>query len=334
MDNLRNQKDGTVTGVFNDKQDAERAYSDLLERGYSSSEITVLMSDETRDLHFKGEDSDLGSKAMEKAGVGSAIGGTAGAIIGAIAAIGTSVAIPGLGLVIAGPLAAGLAGAGAGGLTGGLIGALVGSGIPKEKAEVYENRIKEGGIVLGVTPKTSDERLEIANNWSSNYRGEEIHGVQLSEDTFGTTGTAGTTGAGGVGSSSMISDENRAESMPMGSGSDFTRDRDLGGDPDMTSAERTGSEQFSKGTYRSSDLTHSTDELNTEGAGSFREENRLNIKGNWNEIKGRLKQQYASLTDDDLTYYEGREDEMLGKLQQKTGKSKIELAREINGYNY
>ncbi len=327
MDSLRNQKDGTVTGVFNDKSDAERAYSDLLERGYTSNEITVLMSDETRDLHFKGEDSDLGSKAMEKAGVGSAIGGTAGAIIGAIAAIGTSVAIPGLGLVIAGPLAAGLAGAGAGGLTGGLIGALVGSGIPKEKAAVYENRIKEGGIVLGVTPKSVDERLEIANNWSSNYQGEEIHGVQLSEDTYGSSGT------GNMGSSSMISDENRAESVPMGSGSDFTRDDDMDSDLDMT-IEGQSDEGFSKGTYRSSDLTHSTDELSTEGAGSFRDQNQLNIKGNWNEIKGRLKQQYASLTDDDLTYSEGREDEMLGKLQQKTGKSKIELAREINGYNY
>src|SRR5690606_1503453 len=164
------------------KEDAENAYSDLLNKGYNSDEISVLMSEETKNTHFKNREdqSDLGSKAMEKAGVGSAIGGTAGAIIGAIAAIGTSVAIPGLGLVIAGPLAAGLAGAGAGGLTGGLIGALVGSGIPKEKAEFYENKIKEGGIVLGVTPKTSDEKLEIANNWRSNYRGEEIHGVQMS----------------------------------------------------------------------------------------------------------------------------------------------------------
>lgn len=331
MDNLRNQKDGTVTGVFNDKNDAEKAYSDLLERGYTSNEITVLMSDETRDMHFKGEDSDLGSKAMEKAGVGSAIGGTAGAIIGAIAAIGTSVAIPGLGLVIAGPLAAGLAGAGAGGLTGGLIGALVGSGIPKEKAEVYENKIKEGGIVLGVTPKSSDERLEIANNWRSNYRGEEIHGVQMSEDTFGTTGTSET---GHTERRSFISEENRATSDPMGSGSDFSRDSGLDKDFDRTTEGQRGSDDFSKGTYRSSDLSHSTDELNTGGAGSFRSENQLNIKGNWNEIKGKLKQQYASLTDDDLTYREGREDEMLGKLQQKTGKSKIELAREINSYNY
>ena len=49
------------------------------------------------------------------------------------------------------------------------------------------------------------------------------------------------------------------------------------------------------------------------------------IKGNWNVIKGKLKQQYGDLTDDDLTYAEGKEDELLGKIQKKTGKSKEEV---------
>ncbi len=49
------------------------------------------------------------------------------------------------------------------------------------------------------------------------------------------------------------------------------------------------------------------------------------IKGGWNEFKGKLKQQYADLTDDDLMYEEGREDEMWGKLQQKLGKTKKEI---------
>lgn len=56
----------------------------------------------------------------------------------------------------------------------------------------------------------------------------------------------------------------------------------------------------------------------------------LNIKGNWNEVKGKLKQKYADLTDDDLKYVDGKEDELLGKLQQKTGKTKNELSNEIN----
>ena len=55
----------------------------------------------------------------------------------------------------------------------------------------------------------------------------------------------------------------------------------------------------------------------------------LNIKGNWNEIKGKLKQEYGDLTDDDLIFVEGKEDEMLGRLQQKLGKKKEELASEI-----
>ncbi len=49
------------------------------------------------------------------------------------------------------------------------------------------------------------------------------------------------------------------------------------------------------------------------------------IKGNWNEIKGKLKQQYGELSDDELTYAEGQEDELLGKIQKKTGKSKEEI---------
>lgn len=49
------------------------------------------------------------------------------------------------------------------------------------------------------------------------------------------------------------------------------------------------------------------------------------IKGNWNVIKGKLKQEYGDLTDDDLTYAEGQEDELLGNIQKKTGKTKSEV---------
>lgn len=54
------------------------------------------------------------------------------------------------------------------------------------------------------------------------------------------------------------------------------------------------------------------------------------IKGNWNELKGKLKQKYADLTDDDLMYAEGKEDELLGKLQVKLGKSKDEVNKLIS----
>lgn len=55
----------------------------------------------------------------------------------------------------------------------------------------------------------------------------------------------------------------------------------------------------------------------------------LNLKGNWNEIKGKIKQKYGELTDDDVTYVEGKEDELLGNLQKKLGKSRDEIAGEI-----
>ena len=57
--------------------------------------------------------------------------------------------------------------------------------------------------------------------------------------------------------------------------------------------------------------------------------NKLQIKGNWNEIKGKLKQKFADLTDDDLTFAEGKEDEMLGRLQQRLGKSEEDIRRAI-----
>ena len=52
---------------------------------------------------------------------------------------------------------------------------------------------------------------------------------------------------------------------------------------------------------------------------------KLQFKGSWNEIKGKLKQKYAQLTDDDLTYTEGKEEELIGRLQKKLGKSAEEV---------
>lgn len=54
------------------------------------------------------------------------------------------------------------------------------------------------------------------------------------------------------------------------------------------------------------------------------------IKGNWNQIKGKLKAQYAQLTDDDLKYIEGKEDQLIGRLQERLGKTKAEVKDMIN----
>ena len=57
--------------------------------------------------------------------------------------------------------------------------------------------------------------------------------------------------------------------------------------------------------------------------------NKLQLKGNWNETKGKLKQKYGQLTDDDLTFTEGKEDELLGRLQNKLGQTKDEIRKTI-----
>ena len=56
---------------------------------------------------------------------------------------------------------------------------------------------------------------------------------------------------------------------------------------------------------------------------------KLQLKGGWNEVKGKLKQKYGQLTDDDLTFAEGKDEELLGRLQKKLGKSKEDLRKEI-----
>lgn len=54
---------------------------------------------------------------------------------------------------------------------------------------------------------------------------------------------------------------------------------------------------------------------------------KMEIKGRWNEWKGRIKQEYADVTDDDVKYEEGKEDELFGRLQKKTGKAKDDLVK-------
>ena len=59
----------------------------------------------------------------------------------------------------------------------------------------------------------------------------------------------------------------------------------------------------------------------------------LRIKGNWNQMKGKIKQKYPDLTDDDLMFVTGRENELLGRIQRKTGKSRDEVVSYINSIN-
>jgi hypothetical protein len=167
-----------LTGLFRDRESAERAYQSISDRGYTRDDVNVLMTDDTRQRHFGGSvasrETELGNKAAEGAGIGGAIGGSLGAIAAAVAAVGTTIALPGLGLVIAGPLAAAIAGAGAGAATGGIVGALIGWGIPEERVKEYDQGIRDGGILMAVRPKNEEDASFFENSWKSD-RGEHVY---------------------------------------------------------------------------------------------------------------------------------------------------------------
>ena len=196
-----NDNSPMVTGLFNNRDSAEQAYNAAMGRGYSKDDVSLVMSDETRKRYFSGDETietELGSKAAEGAGIGAGIGGTIGAVLAGIAALGTTILVPGLGLVVAGPLAAAIAGAGAGGITGGLVGALIGAGIPEERVQHYEEGIKQGGILMGVKTRSDDDAAHIENSWKNNA-GEHVVGTGLGAGAGALTGAAIGTMAGPVG---------------------------------------------------------------------------------------------------------------------------------------
>src|SRR4051794_3896295 len=101
MNTSSKDKPGMVTGLFYDRDSAERAYQAISDRGYDTNDLNLLMSNETRHKLFPGDASDgltteLGNKAAEGAGIGGAVGGTMGAALGALIAAGTSIVLPGL----------------------------------------------------------------------------------------------------------------------------------------------------------------------------------------------------------------------------------------------
>lgn len=135
-----------VTALFANHVAAEGAAQTLVRAGFCREDISVLMSETTR-----GRELGIvsGSKVGEGAAAGAATGGTVGAIVAGIAAVG-ALAIPGMGLIAAGPIVAALAGAGAGGLAGGAVGAMIGAGIPEHEAKFFGPEIERGGILVGV----------------------------------------------------------------------------------------------------------------------------------------------------------------------------------------
>ena len=157
-----------VTGLFGTRAAAELAVDQLINAGYSRDDISVLMSDATRGREFAITED---SKAPEGAAAGAAVGGVLGAIAAGLISIGI-IALPGIGLVAAGPIIAALAGAGAGGAAGGLLGALVGAGIPEHEAQLYSEEVEKGGILVGVY--AHDDRVAAAKEIFTSAGAESV----------------------------------------------------------------------------------------------------------------------------------------------------------------
>ena len=158
-----------VTGLFADGESAERAYQSLAQRGYDIGDINVVMSDDTRKRYFSEDrqiNTELGSKAAEGGELGGPTGGRIGIIIPVLVA-GAVLALPGLGLILAGPIAAALAAGGAAGVAVGLIGALSDWGIPEERVRQYEAGIHDGGILMGVKPRSDQDAQYFEQQWKA-----------------------------------------------------------------------------------------------------------------------------------------------------------------------
>ena len=173
-----------VTGLFTNKESAERGYQFATRLGYENSDIDVLMSEETRNRYFSpGHDTktDLSSNATKDAEdgksadkLGGPAGGTIGTIAPALAGVGALLLVPVLGVFAAGPIAVALTAAGAVGLAGALIGALTKWGIPERRIEEYEQGIRAGGILMGVKPRSDEDASNLVREWQASG-GELVH---------------------------------------------------------------------------------------------------------------------------------------------------------------
>jgi hypothetical protein len=147
-------KKTSVFAIYADRAGAERAVSGLMNAGFGSEAISVLLPE---NLGAREIGTEKATKAPEGATAGAGTGAVLGGALGLLAGIG-ALAIPGVGpLIAAGPIMATLAGMGVGGTVGGFAGALIGAGIPEYEAKRYEGMLQKGGVLLSVHCATSQE---------------------------------------------------------------------------------------------------------------------------------------------------------------------------------
>jgi len=163
----------SLVQFFDSFDDAGRAYEYLLAKGYDRSEIDVIMNQATRDkfLSREGHTPERGDaddevaekKVFKSAGAMAVVGG----LSGFLAALGASILLPGVGLIVAGPLAA------LGATTGALVGGIYGVPLADEntekdsRTEEFEKAMREGKILVRITPKSQRDREDILQNWAT-----------------------------------------------------------------------------------------------------------------------------------------------------------------------
>jgi hypothetical protein len=172
------------TEIYYDVDDAVAAAERLHALGYSQDEISVLMDDKTRERAFSAITNVKGSEGVA---AGATIGGVLGAIIVGLTATGTIVATGGAAApLVVGPLAAALAGLGAGAVGGGIVGGLIGVGIGETRAHQYERGLREGGILLAVTPKSKEHIEKVRGALSDRIVRSTSGEVDMKSDYAGT----------------------------------------------------------------------------------------------------------------------------------------------------
>ncbi len=141
----------TVSGIFDNSITADAAVSELLSEGFVKDDISLLMSDQTRDRLFSSTD-DEANRVAKGTVAGAVAGGALGALLVGLTAAGVIVTSGGI-LVASGPVVAALSGAGAGAIAGGLSGALIRAGFAADEANRYAEEIKQGKAVVIVHAK-------------------------------------------------------------------------------------------------------------------------------------------------------------------------------------
>jgi hypothetical protein len=184
VQSLNEENSQTIIGIFADKFDAQAAVDELHEIGFNPKDVSVVVKDGIKSSTTSGT---KGGSVAEGAVSGAATGGVLGGLAGLLIGIG-ALAIPGVGaFLVGGPIAIalGLTGAAAttisgattGALAGGLLGGLIGFGIPEDEARIYEQRVREGAVLLAVPTHTQTGESEVKKVFED-YNADEIRTIR------------------------------------------------------------------------------------------------------------------------------------------------------------